>query len=245
LGRGDRTPCILSPVLDAVATFELPPPRRIVVFGCGISTEPAALAYVGHEVIAIDRSSVAVEHLREQPATRHEIAWWLRMQLRRQANGELEREPVDVDVMVARLDEERRPGGSLTLLCADMRTHVPSSAVDLVYMPWSWQCLEKDDRRTTLERAFGLLAPGGVIVVAGQNLGANNLYTELARSMERAGFFAESPRSDEFRAKEGDGKNRRADFWDRHNELWRADCRDAVQRLMRGEKMYRIFNASG
>src|SRR5262245_46631144 len=57
--------------------------RSVLVVGCGISTEPEALAYAGYQVVAFDLSQVATAHVTSHPATPVELAGWLGLTLPR------------------------------------------------------------------------------------------------------------------------------------------------------------------
>lgn len=213
--RYDRVRLPLSPFLQLVDWLERPKWRRVLVVGCGISTEPALLAWLGYEVIAIDVSAVAIDHLEKNPATRKELASWMRL---RPDPSNDENRAFDTEEALAVLGSA--PTGSLQLLCVDFRDYAPAEGFDVVYCPWSWQCLDLDGRRELAQRAFAWTVPGGACRIATQN-STKEQSIELDRVFQEAGFF---DRRD----------NNRAD-----------DDTRARTRLDAGEKLYDVFRASG
>jgi SAM-dependent methyltransferase len=229
-----------SPLLKLVDRFDPDSAwRRILVVGCGISTEPAALAHIGYNVVAIDMSEVAIQYVKAHPPTRNEIANWLTEHcrndeatqpsfkeiedwLRRQGEGD--KTPFfDVLETATRLDALYRPGGSLEARCLDFRELDPVDSFDVVYSPWSWQCLEPDLRRELPGRAFAWLATGGACLLVTQNL-QDALEAELYTVFAAAGFFPGDPQR-------------------RLPQAWQDD--DARARLAAGEKMHFTYRGSG
>jgi hypothetical protein len=142
---------------------------------------------------------------------------------------------------LALAEDDRRGGGSLELVCADFRDFTRPMAFDVVYCPWSWQCLDKDGRRELPRRAFAWLAPGGACRVVTQNL-QNEQSRELAKVFTAAGFFRRDELASTYWTNE---YNQGRGSWERHQELSAEDDQRARGRLDAGEKMYDVYNASG
>ncbi len=118
---------------------------------------------------------------------------------------------------------------------------MPSAPFDVVYSPWSWQCLGVDARRDLARRAFAWTAPGGACRVASHNLPAN-AWDELDRVFQEAGFFARDKLAAAYRRQ----RQGASDWsWERHDQLSAEDRQRALGRLDDGEKMYDVWNASG
>lgn len=174
--RSHRCRLPISPLLHCVADLESSP-GRVLVVGCGVSTEPALLAHLGYEVVAFDVSPVAIDHIRARPATEGELSSWLAPYLAADSWGMRDGVPRFVLEGKARVVALRRtlkrmskPGGSLRTLCADLRAFTAEQPFDVVYSPWSWQCLSKPLRAELPKRIHAWLGPRGAAVVATQNL---------------------------------------------------------------------------
>lgn len=238
-GRGwqhDRVRLPLSPFLHLVDWLDRPQWRRVLIVGCGISTEPALLAWLGYEVVAIDISRIAIDHLQARPATVQELAAWLKIRRDSRTNENRAYEDAEILSLLG-----PTPKGSVELICIDFREYVPSAPFDVVYSPWSWQCLDVDARRELARRAFAWTAPGGACRVATQNLPAN-ARDELDRVFQEAGFFARDELADAYRRQRQGGSD-----WssERHDQLSTEDQQRALGRLDEGERMYDVWNASG
>lgn len=191
--RSHRCRLSLSPFLRYVEELELTG-HRVLVVGCGISTEPALLAHLGYEVVAFDVSPVAIDHIRAHPATEGELSNWLVPHLPADSWGKHDGVPrfllegkAKIRALRKTLKQMSKAGGSLTTLCADVRTFVPDQPFDLVYSPWSWQCLSQPLRAELPKRIHGWLRPGGAAVIATQNV-SHPLCDELVAVFAAAGL---------------------------------------------------------
>jgi SAM-dependent methyltransferase len=73
-------PCPTSPFLRLTEQLDNAR-RRVLIVGCGVSTEPALLARLGYEVVAFDVSQRAVKYVNRNPATDRDLAKWLTLEL--------------------------------------------------------------------------------------------------------------------------------------------------------------------
>ncbi len=238
LHQFDRVPDPRSAFLHLVEWFDGQPWRRVLVVGGGISTEPAVLEHLGYEVVAIDISEVAISHLRKHPATRDELAAWLRC---RRPPGSEESRVLDQADSLALLDEARRDGGSLELVCSAFQAFELDAPVDVVYCPRSWQCLDGGGRRELAQRAFQWIVPGGACRILTQNLRTTDS-KELDDAFLHAGFFRRNESAHGYSERRQGGV---LFSWDRYNELAEQDDVRAKERLASGEKMFDVYNASG
>jgi SAM-dependent methyltransferase len=175
---------------------------RVLIVGCGISTEPALLARLGYKVTAFDVSKVAISHVEANPASDDKMASWLISELpeslwEKSGNGmtlSLDDEARQ-NALRQTLDRLARPNGSLTTTYADFRELRADDPFDIVYSPWSWQCLDAEGRAALPRSAYGWLAPGGVAYFATQNI-TRSLDDELSAACTAAGFFPRSAEAD-------------------------------------------------
>ena len=142
--------------------------KRVLVVGCGVSTEMRAMSAVGYEVLAIDVSGVAIEHLQTTRYLRAEVAWWF--QRRRDPTSDLN-VYLSPEEALAKLEGFRRDGGSLEVRCCDFR-EVSETSFDIVYCPWSWHCLDDEARRELPRACAKWLVPGGAVRIATYNMTA-------------------------------------------------------------------------
>ena len=223
--------------------------HSVLVIGCGISTEPAALAHAGYDVVALDLSRVAVAHVIEHPATPQQLATWFGLghdidltavhdaasfaeAVQRQRNPD----PAEVHRV---LDAHRRAGGSLVTLCQDFRAFETDRRFDIVYIPYTWHCLEAKIQTQLARRAFAWLVPGGICSL--MTIGIQGEFLEtLHREFAAAGFF-EGNVLRYFRHDLMPPDNLRERF-EHDLEQWRDNTRRAVARLAAGEKMYELRN---
>jgi SAM-dependent methyltransferase len=234
----DRCRLPLSPFLNLVDWFERRSWRRVLVVGCGISTEPAAIAHVGYEVVAFDVSRVAIDHITSEPATLVEIASWLSV---RREGGSDQNAFRDREDVLANLEAFRRPGGSLRYECAPFTSFEPRAPFDIVYCPWSWQCLDSAGRLELPRCVSNWLTPGGACRVAIQNVNAQ-LGDELERAFLVAGFFRRDAVSRQYFA---ETYNRGLGSRERYEQhLIEDDLRAHVQ-LDEGGRMFDAYHASG
>lgn len=230
----------VSPFLTFVDWLERPLWRRVLVVGCGVSTELAAIAHAGYEVLGFDVSEVAVGHLRQHPASREDIASWMML---RRTGGSEERMRTPAEA-VASLAELGRPGGSMSLFASDLLDVSLEAPVDIVYCPWSWQPLDDARRKELPRRAYSWLAPGGACLVATTNLGVFRAAepSELHAHFRGAGFFQRFDRAEALRARPLEPY---AAFSKRRDAEYASETLRALARLDAGERMYDVWNASG
>lgn len=203
-----RTP--LPPFFDLVDWLPRPAWKRVLVVGCGVSTEMFAMMGAGYHVVAFDSSSVAIEWRKNQRASKSQVAWWFMVRGDPAAGSRVFLEPEEA---LAKLPEFTRERGTLEWRCADFRD-VQDSA-DIVYCPWSWQCLDENRRAELPQWIAQRLVPGGACRVAAQNL-RDDGFDEFTRAFTAAGMF-----------------------------LREDDEAKTLARLDAGEKMFDLFNSSG
>lgn len=251
----DRSDIGTSAFLHLVDLFGRRSWRRVLVVGCGISTEPALMAHLGYEVVALDVSSVAIDHITSAPATRAELARWLDSR-----HGAYDEQPLEggdnpyrirvfnFDKALSALDSLHRPGGSLAYHRASFETFTHEAPFDIVYCPRVWQCLDPELRAELPRRAFNWLAPGGACRLVTQNLSADapadslcdGRLNELLDDFREAGFF---DRHEHYRRY---SPHDRDDFSIEVAErIAVEDDARAHARLDGGAKMFDIYNGSG
>jgi len=245
-----------SPLLHLLDGFGRRSWRRVLVVGCGISTEPAMMAHLGYEVVAIDVSRVAIDHITSVPARRAEMARWLG-----QSHGAYNEEWSEgegrsvrllefrLDKALAALDSLYRPGGSLAYHCASFETFTHGAPFDIVYCPRVWQCLDRKLRVELPRRALGWLAPGGAcrLVTHGLTAGPphgslryDGRLNELLDSFLEAGFFDREEGERSYHA-----NNPGHSSIEVYKRIAAEDKARAHARLDGGAKMFDIYNGSG
>jgi SAM-dependent methyltransferase len=212
--RSARCRLPFSPCLQLIAEFDSW--GRVLVVGCGVSTEPEAIAEAGCTVFAFDSSEVAIAYVVQHPATREELAYWQQMTPR--APG-LAKHP-----------------GTCTHSVDELLRFSPTGQYDVVYFPWIFNLLSEEERSQAASRAFEWTAAGGSCLVALQNA----LSCEVARVGDvfaRNGYFELNRKSRKFNALGGD--------WTKYEQIRVEEQRAARARLTAGHKMLVIFNAGG
>ena len=238
-------------LLDAVAGLDDRPKwRSVLVIGFGISTEPAALAHAGYEVIALDVSQVAVDHVMAHPATPVQLATWFGFGQPR--GGDLD-SPAKYEAFAARrrnpdpaearrlLDPHHREGGSLITMCKDFHAFPADRRFDIVYVPLTWHCLDADAQDRLARRAFAWLVPGGMCFFTTLRVRGEPL-AKLHREHAAAGFFDGGVLRRPFRVEPGHEHYERFEAYRRQ---WLEDLTGILARLAAGEKMYVLLNGSG
>lgn len=236
-----------SPFRSLVAGLSAPW-RRVLVVGCGTSIEPALLTKLGYQVVAFDVSGVAISFLESNPPTDAELAHFLTLEIPWSAWKKLK----DGSLVAPEGDDGRRahaealarlsrPGGSLELRRCDFRELRADGAFDVVYSPWSWQCLPSEGRALLVSSAAGWLAPGGGAFFAVQNLPAS-MHSELTSACTAAGLLRRHEIADGMRQA---GWPQNADEWERDRERCEAEDVAMLAKLRDGAKMWDVYNASG
>jgi SAM-dependent methyltransferase len=237
-----------SPLLEVIVSLGDPPPwRSLLVVGCGISTEPAAFAHMGYDVVAFDISQVAIAYVEAHPATPEQLVNWIVGRAYDHSTGELlSRRRRDDDELRRILELHRREGGSLVTQCSGFRELAVQRTFDIVYCPNSWRCLEPEDRAELARRAFAWLAPGGMCLVSTMNLSEKD-EEALHRDFSAAGLFERDPERRVYDPERP--RYTTAEAWKemlaRSRALRRENTRRALERLAAGEKMYDAYNESG
>lgn len=161
----------ISPCVQMLDRFPERQWRSVLFVGCGISTEPAAVAHLGLDVTAIDPAPVAVAHAQHRPASVEEVASWFR------------------GCRDSDLKERYRPGGRLTTVCVEVGSYVyPNDGFDIVYLPWVWQALSSAQRDRLDDSLARSVRRGGALIVAVQNLSTEE-EEQTTRTIAAAGFF--------------------------------------------------------
>ncbi len=189
--------------------------QSVLVLGCGISTEPEAIARAGYEVLATDVSSFAIDYMRTHPASGDELAYWHQMRGEPEPTGRI---------------------GTCRYEVRDLAQAEPNAAFDVVYAPWVWQCLTPATQRSGLERLSDWIRPGGACLVTLQNIGGDSI-DALNRDFANAGFFDGYEMSSRWNAE------RRSQ--EKYMELYARDEANVLRRLAEGEKLALIYVAGG
>jgi SAM-dependent methyltransferase len=201
----------ISPFFHLVDWLPARPWKRVLVVGCGVSTEMFAIWGVGYHVVAFDISSVAIEYRKNTRASKAQVAWWFQVRGDLASGLNVFQTPEEA---LAKLPEVTRERGTLEWRCADFRD-VSDTGFDVVYCPWSWQCLDEESRAELPRWVARRLVPGGACRVVAQNLNGEG-FDELVRVFSAAGMF-----------------------------LREDDDAKTLARLDAGERMFDLFNSSG
>jgi hypothetical protein len=232
-----------SAVLDRLPLLRARPFRRILYAGNGICLEPHAIAHCGFEVIAVDVSASANRFVRETPVTPELLARFLpgfvpdRSGLGGRSGPTVR--TYDLEASLRRVVREHRPGGSLTVLTADIFGYRPEQPFQLVVSQNSIQGFPEQDQIRLAERFFDWLDPGGFCLVE-TAMGRNNEFcNRLNRIFQSVGFVIHSPTWNlplywETIAKED---NQSAEWWATFGSPARKEEEELLRLLDRGLKL--------
>lgn len=222
--------------------------QRILLAGNGIALDPHFFVHCGFDVHALDVSPSACRHVAEVRVDADNL-------IRYTAEYD---EPDTCDsygMRVSRfnparsrerLEQERRPGGQLAVIDADLFEYSPQQLYGVIYSDRAWQGFADEDREALVRRFFQWLSPGGVCLVGTVNLYGNQ--TEAEQPFRDAGFFVHLDATNEwYRA-----QSRQPWRWRKSGPFWAEYERRAAagriiesSRLDGGEKMVIFWHGSG
>ncbi len=187
----DRDPRYL---IRTIEKLNLPVPLKILDAGTGISTLANLAAYMGHHVVAIDLSSVAIEICKQRTVSERDLAACLGHQYNQSyQNGRLEyidrktNQPVDVyQELKARL----KPGGKIiafeTYDWNDPGLIEKYGTFDVVLNQNGLRNASYDLIEKSFQSFYNLLKPGGVLIET--NINALDRIKTINKYAVKAGF---------------------------------------------------------
>jgi hypothetical protein len=167
--------------------------HRILLAGNGISPEPYGFAHAGCDVTVVDVSTVACRFVESLEVTTDLLARMFPVYeetdlLCRVRNSEIRKCELNIEKSSLRVGKEQRPGGSLSIVTADLFTFEPEQPFHAIFSRRAYQGLPPDRREELARRFFRWLRPGGLAFVETLNLrGAFKPFEEPFRA---AGFRA-------------------------------------------------------
>jgi hypothetical protein len=183
-----ETPSFESTSLRYLRGLENREGHRVLLAGNGISTEPYGFAHAGCDVTVVDVSAVAcrfVESLKLTPdgLGRMYTAYDRVMD---PSLGLMVHRPNPAKSL-ALVRDEHRPGGSVSIIAADLFAFDPEHRFDAIFSRRAYQGLPLDSREELARRFFRWLLPGGFAFVETINLREQETFEGPFRA---AGFRA-------------------------------------------------------
>ena len=145
--------------------------QRVLFAGNGISLLPYAMMHLGFQVTVVDISSVANDAVAAVQPTPELLASFLpeyKQTRDRHMGSVLER---DRDASLQRVDREAVPGGSLTLITADIMDWEPKEPLDAIYDDRLTMLLPTSDWPAIARRYYHWLGASGISLLHTINLG--------------------------------------------------------------------------
>ena len=184
-----------SYLIETITKLGLKPPLKILDAGMGISTMPDLAAFMGHHVVGIDISPVAVRVCRMRKVLEEDLKSSIgemfnrRYQFRKEIEylDKVTREPVDLDL---ELDKYRADGGKITVYddfdWNDPRLIEKYGKFDLILNQNGLRNASYEFIEQSFNSFFRLLNPGGVVIET--NINVLDREKTFAKYGKKAGF---------------------------------------------------------
>jgi hypothetical protein len=144
--------------------------HRILLAGNGISPEPYAFVHAGCDVTVIDVSPVACRFLASLEVTSNLLAPMFPVYDTTTTAEGWTRLDHNVEKSCLRVAAEQRPGGSLSVVNADLFAFEPERPFHAIFSRRAYQGFPLDRRKELARRFFRWLQPGGIAFVEMLNI---------------------------------------------------------------------------
>lgn len=167
--------------------------RRLLLAGNGCSLLPHAMTHVGLQVTVVDISSVANDSVAKVHPTPELLSHFLSVYRKQDMYNDPSWEP-DPEASLQRVVRDAVPGGSLTLITADILDWEPEELFDAIYDDRLTMLLPQSDWPKIARKYYRWLNTEGLSIIGTVNLGGtigqdvSAVRTPFEAAFKKAGF---------------------------------------------------------
>jgi hypothetical protein len=144
--------------------------HRVLLAGNGISPEPFGFAHAGCDVTVIEVSKVACRFLASLALTPGLLAPMFPVYDKTVTPQGWTQLDLNVEKSCVRLEAEKRPGGTISIVNADLFDYEPEQPFQAIFSRRAYQGLPPDRRQALAGLFHGWLHPGGTAFVEMLNI---------------------------------------------------------------------------
>lgn len=144
--------------------------HRVLLAGNGISPEPYGFAHAGCEVTVVEVSPVACRFFASLEATSYLLAPMFPVYDKTVTPKGWTQLELNLEKTIRRVAEEKRSGGRLSVVTADLFAYEPDQPFDAIFSRRAYQGLPLDRREELARRFYRWLQPRGTAFVEMLNI---------------------------------------------------------------------------